>query len=219
MKSFKIKGKETEELKQLYNNLQQYWDTLIQSKHPRKFSSPLYSDTIKTIELQDNSPRYLMSMLQQDQEPCMTRTNDDAAQEILQDRLEAVKSGGFKGRRLFDSDVSPHCEEVRSVSSFYSYDDEYESSGSKEQEEHHCTSECRYSSSSSCDLLDASVVKDMMAKAVEEMDNVATIVAETRVVGIRRYAVLFGLLAFVFLLISICMSGGCCDDHDVLVPT
>ncbi|KAF1875624.1 hypothetical protein Lal_00006254 [Lupinus albus] len=190
MKSFQRKGKEIQELKQLYDNLQQYWDTLMQSKHPRKFSSRFNSDTVKPFPLKNNSPRYLMSMLQQDEEPCMTtmRTYDVEVQQILRERLEAIKSGRFEGRRLFDSNVSPHCEEVRSVSTFYS-DDEYESSGSEVQEEHYCTSECRYSSSSSCDRLDDSAVKDTVAKTVEEtveeMNNVATIVAETRIVAIK----------------------------------
>ncbi|KAK7291543.1 hypothetical protein RIF29_06776 [Crotalaria pallida] len=221
MKSFQVKGKETEELQQIYSNLEQYWDSLNPSKSSRKYSSSPSNNTanVEAIRLENNSPRYLMSMLQQDQEAW---TNDAAAQEMLRESLEAIQGGRLKGRRLFESDTSPPCE----VSLCY-HDDEYEYKyiGSKEQEEeeeHHCTSECHYSSSSSSspyyDLLDDSMEKDKVSKRVEGMDNVVASVEERTNRG--GYKVLFGVLAFAFLFLAICMSGGFYDhDEVILVPT
>lgn len=99
-----------------FKDLQQFWDS-VQSKPPGRIIVPKQrccsSDTKctvgKSLHLLDNSPKKLMSALQN--RPSLSpppgggvwkvRTNDFAVEEILRERRAAIESGKLKGRRLF----------------------------------------------------------------------------------------------------------------------
>ncbi|KAJ1386217.1 hypothetical protein SESBI_41022 [Sesbania bispinosa] len=215
MKSFQVKGKETEQLHQLYKKLEQDWHAFKQSK-PTTASRKYQATSNVTIQQGENSPRSLMFKLQQ-------RSSSWEAQEILQEGREAIESGKLKGRRLFQSmielDQNVVNPEVKSMSFYYPEPEENESSGSKGVH--------GYSSSSSC-LDGSSIYEEQEVKGVAHM--VAT-VAEIRVIGRNcrpgngtTYAVFFGtVLAIAFFIVAMCMclarSSGGCDWEVILVPT
>ncbi|KAK7411004.1 hypothetical protein VNO78_02319 [Psophocarpus tetragonolobus] len=222
MKNFqrKGKGKETEELYDRFKDLEQEWEAFKESK-PTKVSHKHILPSNQTIH--KYSPRELMFNLQRESpSPTenVTRVNDVAVQEILQERREAIQRGKLKGRRLFQDESSTN--EERSMS-FYNSEDE--SSGTEGV--HHCCNRQfsnPSSSSSSCLVADH--------KDIKVVANLIPMIAEIRVVdanvdrrgnGRTSYAVFLGGVAIILLLIAMFLrsakSAGADDYHLILVPT
>lgn len=241
MESFRVKGKETRKLHQLYKKLEQDWHAFKESTTKptrrtrtgsRKYHDPNASTNIKLLPIilqqRDISPRQLMYELQREPsspppaELAWRNNNDVAAREILQERREAIESGKLKGRRLFhESTVEEgESEEVRSISFHYSEEDEHdidqinESCGSKGLLDGYSYSSSFNSSSSAfnMDRVVAARVADI------RVANARTSVSRPRCGIYTRYAVLLGGFAVALLVVAIamCMS----FDYDViLVPT
>lgn len=175
-------GKETEEEPhQQCKHFQHQCDSTKQLKPRTLYRSSTDSRVmIKSLYLNDHSPRTLMSSLQNRKSPLdgggvwKVRYNDLALEEILRERRAAIESGKLKGRRLFEAAegasevgsgenqeiifggrevfVHDHCNEVRSVFS-YDSDDGKEYIESKEEELYpvDCHSSSCASSSYICD--------------------------------------------------------------------
>ncbi|KAL2347056.1 hypothetical protein Fmac_001056 [Flemingia macrophylla] len=214
MESFGEKGKETEELQQRFNKLEQEWQTFKESK-PTKV--PHNKHTI--LKPHKYSPRKLMYHLQQESPEeawkNVTSTKDIAVQEILQERREAIERGKLKGRRLFHSPEEGHDHEVRSMSYYNSEND-----GTRQLS---CCSSSFSSSSSSC-------LRGDNDQNMEQLAHLKAMMAEMRVASVGKrgngrtwYAVFLGGVAVILLVIAMCMSlarssrGGNCNVF--LVPT
>lgn len=105
-----VKSPLVEKLQEQFMNLQQDWESYKQTNPKTKRRSystnSSSSNTMsKTLDqLLDNSPRHLMSSLQQRMYPSEGdnwNVNDLAVEEIRRDRRAAIESGKLKGRRLF----------------------------------------------------------------------------------------------------------------------
>ncbi|KAL6996927.1 hypothetical protein U1Q18_007051 [Sarracenia purpurea var. burkii] len=167
-------------LQQSFRELEQYWNSYEQSKpsslRRRRSSGSTDSTTAVStaLHLLDNSPRILMSSLQQrrwspPERWCRVRSNDDAREEIVGDRKAAIQSGKLKGRRLFGEmegevemgsggfDHLVQESEVRSVSSYGSYDENGDCGRKEEEVTGFC---CCCSCSSGSSLSDEEVERE-----------------------------------------------------------
>ncbi|KAL2242900.1 UNVERIFIED_CONTAM: hypothetical protein Sindi_0408000 [Sesamum indicum] len=108
-------------LVQQLKNLESEWESIdkYRQRSPRRCSSAGSSadGTLASFDqLLDNSPRELMSSLQQRASPSvrvmrLKNNCDMSVQEILMDRRAAIMSGKLKGRRLFGPADTPSSEE------------------------------------------------------------------------------------------------------------
>ncbi|XP_009602148.4 uncharacterized protein [Nicotiana tomentosiformis] len=108
------KESENEALYKQFRNLEKDWDNFKRSNYkPQNFpqisaNSDSSISTLDVFKLLENSPRSLMSSLQDSESPLEERLNskvkknDLAVEEILRDRRTALASGKLKGRRLFE---------------------------------------------------------------------------------------------------------------------
>lgn len=116
------KKSENEALYQQFINLQKDWDSFKQSNYKSlNFSqisakSDSSSTSLDIFKLLGNSPRSLMSSLQDSKSPLelegfnwKVKKNDLAVEEILRDRRTALVSGKLKGRRLFEENDERSC--------------------------------------------------------------------------------------------------------------
>lgn len=152
-----LKNSRNKSIYKKFEDLEEKWESYKQIKprpHLRRCSTGGYSDSIttrtsiNTRKLLENSPRSLMSCLQEnrrrlsptldDERFWKVRTNDIAIQELLKERRAALVSGKLKGRRLFwgledaDQEICSDCfdflqeSEVSSVGSYYATSDDDE---------------------------------------------------------------------------------------------
>ncbi|XP_019267502.1 PREDICTED: uncharacterized protein LOC109244810 isoform X1 [Nicotiana attenuata] len=115
------KESENEALYKQCMNLQKDWDSFKQSNYKSvnfpqiSAKSDSSSSTLDIFKLLENSPRSLMSSLQDSESPLEERLNwkakknDLAVEEILRDRKTALASGKLKGRRLFEENDEKSC--------------------------------------------------------------------------------------------------------------
>ncbi|KAJ8554025.1 hypothetical protein K7X08_024703 [Anisodus acutangulus] len=114
MKRSKARNKESENraLYQQFLNLERDWASFKQSNKPLNFpqisakSDSSSTTTLDFFKLLENSPRSLMSSLQNNKSPLgglnwQVKKNDLAVEEIIRDRRTALASGKLKGRCLF----------------------------------------------------------------------------------------------------------------------
>lgn len=230
-------------LDQLLKDLEEQWDSIEQSKRRalRRYSTD--SSIIgETFQLMDNSPRSLMSTLQQRWSPDETawkvRNNDLAVMEILRERRAAIESGKLKGRRLFQEPTEGEREslcssgwnglnqdsEMRSVCSYDSDDDEEGIIGGSHEEELLPVSSDRYSYSSSnstwhCEIAERQEVDEgeKILLALEE-ENVS--VGGIKWMGGLRWIVVVLTACAVLCTITIrSFLGYKHEDEVILVPT
>lgn len=235
-----VKSPLVEKLQEQFMNLQQDWESYKQTNpntKRRSYSTNSSSSNTmaKTLDqLLDNSPRHLMSSLQQRMHPSEGdnwNVNDLAVEEIRRDRREAIESGKLKGRRLFEeaeheeTDIGFGGEEAewggwdqeseeRSVPFRESDGEEAESGKSKE------IKVC-FQLSASCSISSPSGEK------MEEEEEKSVSVVEKEIVKnkagnwVRCIVVIMPVLAIIFAICSIRVLYGYGNENyeAILVPT
>ncbi|KAK7302309.1 hypothetical protein RJT34_13195 [Clitoria ternatea] len=134
-------------------------------------------------------------------------THDVAAQEILQERREAIERGRLKGRRLFQSTTPQQQHEVRTMS----FNDD-ESSGTTGVDEFSSSSSTSCVVPGGANHVDQKVAEMRVANNIGRHHHART-----------RYAVFLGGFAIVLLVVAMCMSFARSsrghDCYPILVPT
>ncbi|KAI9079715.1 hypothetical protein K1719_038336 [Acacia pycnantha] len=191
------KGKEREELEEVYNNLERDWNAYKQSKsRTRRTCSTNSGITVKAVQLIHNSPRHLMSQLQ------------GSTVEIAGDGSK------FKGRRIFEAMDDAGEDDMGQVIRSLSFSD-------SEDEGNGCKGQLHSSSSSSSSSPIFSGEEEAKVEGVKGSVCVVTDAARKRKINGGRYIVMLGgfsiaLLIFAIFLRSATSYGG---FEGILVPT